>query len=142
MAKLEFDFPALDTLKKHLDEIGGDALDKAVKKALTESNELISSQLEAAIQPHRKTGRVESSLRKKADIEKTGTEYSMHVGFNISEGGLPSIFLMYGTTVHGQPHIQPDRKLYNAIYGNATKQKIQQLHAKAFRDMINEVMKE
>lgn len=51
----------------------------------------------------------------------------MNVGFDITAGGtyngLPSIFLMYGTQLYGQPHIKPDRNLYNAVYGAATKKK-------------------
>jgi hypothetical protein len=48
---------------------------------------------------------------------------------------------MYGTKVHGQPHVKPDKNLYNAIYGNATKKRIQEIQANAFYSMIDEVMK-
>ena len=106
--KLEFDFPMLKKLQKQLEEIGGNALDVAVDKAITDSHAFVTNQLEDAIAPHQKTGRTERSLDKKADIIKAGTSYSADVGFHITEGGLPSIFLMYGTKVHGQPHITPD----------------------------------
>ena len=46
------------------------------------------------------------------------TKAYIKVGFNISKGGLASIFLMYGT-----PRMQPDKKLYNSIYGSSTKKK-------------------
>ena len=139
--KLEFDFPMLKKLQKQLEEIGGNALDEAVDKAITDSHAFVTKQLEDAIAPHQKTGRTERSLDKKADIIKTGTSYSADVGFHITEGGLPSIFLMYGTKVHGQPHISPDKKLYNAIYGTATKKKVQEIQAQAFFEMIEKVMK-
>ena len=139
--KLEFDFPMLKKLQKQLEEIGGNALDEAVDKAITDSHAFVTKQLEDAIAPHQKTGRTERYLDKKADIIKTGTSYSADVGFHITEGGLPSIFLMYGTKVHGQPHIAPDKKLYNAIYGTATKEKVKEIQAQAFFETIEKVMK-
>jgi hypothetical protein len=48
--------------------------------------------------------------------------------------------MMYGTQVHGQPHVTPDKALYDAIYGNATKKRIQEIQANAFYSMIDEVM--
>ena len=144
--KLEFDFPMLNKLQKQLEEIGGTALDEAVDKAISESHAFVTKQLEDAIASHKEPGKTEPgkterSLDKKADIIKTGTSYSSDVGFHITEGGLPSIFLMYGTKVHGQPHITPDKKLYNAIYGTATKKKVQEIQAQAFFETIEKVMK-
>lgn len=142
MSKLELDFPMLDILQKKLETIGGDALDRAVETALQKSNAYISQQLEEAMAKHNRTGKAEGTLLKQTEVLKTGTEYSANTGFDISAGGLPSIFLMYGTTVHGQPHISPDVNLYNAIYGTATKKIIQEIQANAFYGMLDEVMKE
>lgn len=139
--RVEFDFPMFDKLKKQLDEIGGNALDIAVEKALIESHNYVTQQLEAAISPHRRTGKTAGTLDKIPDVIKDGTTYYTDVGFDIGKGGLPSIFLMYGTTVHGQPHIAPDRNLFDAIYGNATKKKIQEIQENAFFKVIDEVMK-
>lgn len=139
--KLELDFPMFEQLKKKLEEISGDALDRAVTDALEKSNAFVSQQLEEAIAPHRRTGRTESTLLKDTNVIKAGTEYSADTGFSIRGGGLPSIFLMYGTKLHGQPHIKPDKKLYNAIFGTTTKKRIQEIQAAAFFEMIDEVMK-
>lgn len=139
--KLELNFPMLDKLTKQLQEIEGNALDRAVEKALEDSNAFVASQLDAAIKPHHRTGKTENSLLKDTEVKKNGTEYSANTGFKISDGGLASIFLMYGTKVHGQPHVSPDKKLYNAIFGAATKKKIQEIQAQAFFKMIDEVMK-
>lgn len=137
--KLELDFPMLETLQRKLEEVDG-ALDSAVTTALEDSNALIAQQLEAAMSKHRRTGKTQSTILKNTDVLKANTEYSANTGFKISEGGLPSIFLMYGTTVHGQPHIQPDIELYNAIYGADTRKKIQEIQANAFFKTIDEVM--
>jgi len=141
MARVEFDFPMFDALKKKLEDIGGNALDEAVEDALTQSHAYVTAQLENAIAPHRRSGKVQSSLDKVPEVIKTGTEYYTDVGFDINEGGLPSIFLMYGTKVHGQPHVQPDVALFNAIYGAATKKKVSQIQEQAFFKHIDEVMK-
>ena len=53
-----------------------------------------------AITPHNETKRTEKALKKEAEIEWAGTLASVKVGFSISEGGLASIFLMYGTQSH------------------------------------------
>ena len=49
--KLEIDFPMFDELKKKLEAIEGNALDRAVTKALEESNAFIAAQLDEAMQP-------------------------------------------------------------------------------------------
>lgn len=136
------DFPLYDTLKARLDEVGGDATKKAVESALKKSHDFATDQLASAMIPHNKTNTVSDSLSRDSQIEWTGTEASIKVGFDINKGGLPSIFLMYGTQVHGQPHVTPDRKLYDALYGPTTKKQIQKIQEEAFFETIEKVMKE
>lgn len=138
--RVSFEFPMFDTLRKQLEEIGGNALDNAVETALIESHKFVTNQLEAAIKPYHRTGKTESTLDRVPEVVKAGTEYYTDVGFDINAGGLPSIFLMYGTQVHGQPHIQPDRNLFNAIYGSATKKRVAEIQEQAFFKTIEEVM--
>lgn len=139
--KLSLDFPMFDHLKKQLEKVGGNALTTAVDKALTESARFTDKELEKAIAPHRKTGRTEKSLEGDSRTEWSGTTASIDVGFDISDGGLPSIFLMYGTKVHGQPHVAPDRKLYDAIYGSKVKKQIQKIQEEAFFSIASEVIR-
>lgn len=141
-AKLKLDFPMYDQLKSRLDEIGGNATKKAVESALEKSADFANNQLASAMIPHNKSNKVSDSLSRNPQVEWTGTEATIKVGFNISEGGLPSIFLMYGTQLFGQPHVKPDRKLYNALYGSTTKKQIQKIQEEAFFETIKEVMKE
>lgn len=140
--KLTLDFPLYDTLKARLDEVGGDATKKAVESALEKSHDFATKQLASAMIPHNKTNTVSDSLSRDSQVEWTGTEAFIKVGFNIAEGGLPSIFLMYGTKVHGQPHVTPDRKLYDALYGATAKKQIQKIQEDAFFEAIEKVMKE
>ena len=87
--------------------------------------------MQSTIAPHRRTGDTEESLKRNADVTWIGTAAEVEVGFDIDNGGLPSVFLMYGT-----PKMKPDRKLYNAIYGAKTKKEIAELQEKEFRKCI------
>ena len=139
--RLSLDFPMFDHLKEQLEKAGGNALKTAVDKALRESVEYTDKELMNAMAPHRKTGTVEKSLDSKPDwVMWSGTMASMEVGFNLYDGGLPSLFLMYGTKVHGQPHVEPDRKLYNALYGSKVKRQIQKIQENAFRSIAEQVI--
>lgn len=139
--KITIDFNGYNILKNKLDEIGGKATERAVESALKASHAVATKKLAAAISPHKETGRTERSLDERPVVEWTGAEASIKVGFHITDGGLPSIFLMYGTKLHGQPHITPDRNLYNAIYGAQTKKEIQKIQEEAFAKVIERVMK-
>ncbi|MDE5737993.1 MAG: hypothetical protein K2H93_06490 [Oscillospiraceae bacterium] len=104
--RLTIEFNAYDVLQRKLKAIDGNAKQTA-ENALKASHNYVTKKLETAIKPHRKTGETESSLRKTPIIEWTGDMVAeAKVGFHISDGGLPSIFLMYGT-----PSIEPDNNL-------------------------------
>ncbi|MBD5142996.1 MAG: hypothetical protein HDT22_05205 [Ruminococcus sp.] len=93
--------------------------------------------METAIKPHKKTGETESSLRKTPIIEWTGDMVAeAKVGFHISAGGLPSIFLMYGT-----PSIEPDNNLKEAIYGTNTRKEIKKIQREVYEKSIERAMK-
>lgn len=139
--KITIEFNGYNVLKNKLDQIGGKATERAVESALRASHAAATKKLATAIAPHSDTGKTERSLDEKPVVEWTGTEASINVGFHITDGGLPSIFLMYGTKLHGQPHITPDRNLYNAIYGAQTKKEIQKIQEEAFTKVIERVMK-
>lgn len=114
-----------------LKEVAGDCLKFIPKK--------INPDLSKAIAKHERTGRTAKSLVTGQAPEWLGDIGQIQVGFNISNGGLPSIFLMYGTARHTpanqygtpknpdakeNPGIEADKKLFNAIYGKATQREI------------------
>lgn len=140
--KISIDFSALDGIKKQLDALGGNATKQAVDAALQESQKLIADQVSAAMSAHDFTGKTKKSIVIGEPVEWTADTASVAVGFDITDGGLPSIFLMYGTKLHGQPHIKPDRNLYNAVYGPQTRKKILEIQKKAFNDTLQGVMNE
>lgn len=130
MAKLGLEFDGFEKLIQKLEEVEG-AAEQATEKALVATHGFVTQNLQTAITPHRRTGETERSLQRNADVTWIGTTAEVEVGFDIENGGLPSVFLMYGT-----PKMKPDRKLYNAIYGAKTKKEIAELQEKEFRKCI------
>ena len=111
-----------------LDTLSKTGLDEAVKAALLESKQLVTQQLETEMQRHNRTGITIGSLDTEQKVYVQGFEYSVSVGFHISQGGLASIFLMYGT-----PKQAPDTQLYNAVFGKATQRKIRDIQHTAVK---------
>ena len=71
----------------------------------------------------------------KLRVEWSGTKAFVDVGFDIQNGGLASIFLMYGT-----PRMKKDTKLYNDIYGKKTRDEIRALQEEIFRKKMDGIM--
>lgn len=139
-AKLTVEFTGYETLKKQLDEIGGNATKRAVESALKASQQIVARQVDAAMIHHTETGETKKSIVKNNSVEWTGDTAAVDVGFDIAGGGLASIFLMYGTKLHGQPHITPDRNLYNAVYGAKTRKEIKKIQEETFFKVIERTM--
>lgn len=130
MAKLKIEFDGFDETINRLKDLGGNV--KVVsEKALKDSHAYVTPKLHAEMQKHKQTGETESSIVDTAKVEWAGSVGSVKVGFDISNGGLPSIFLMYGT-----PRMPKDQKLYNAIYGKATQDEIKGIQQDVFLDEI------
>lgn len=108
---------------------------ETVTDALQEAGQFVTEQARAAIQPHGRTGKTEASLRENPTVEWTGTEAAVNVGFDINNGGLPSIFLMHGT-----PRMRKDTNLYNAFYGAQTQKKIEQIERDALNTAVEKAM--
>ena len=141
--KMSIQFDGLEVYRKQLEQLGGgQAVKRAFDEALKDSQKLIAEKVTAAMSPHNNTGKVKRSIITHDPPEWTGDTGAVNVGFDIMGGGLPSIFLMYGTQLYGQPHIQPDRNLYNAVYGAAVRKQIREIQEKAFSQVLNEVMNE
>lgn len=138
--KLRIDFKGVDEYIEKLKQLGGNAVNVAVENALKESQALVAQKCAAAMTPHRKTGRTAASIITDAPVEWTGETAKIPVGFDIENGGLASIFLMHGTTVNGQPHMERDEDLYNAVYGAETKREVRKLQKEAFDKVLEEVM--
>lgn len=117
------------------------------EKALKKTHEIITKKAENAITPHNQTHQTEKTLRKEAEIEWEGTLASVKTGFSISEGGLASIFLMYGTQSHAVSNqygrnlgiaeeTKKDAKMYSAFFGSATRKEVTEAQKEIFYNEI------
>lgn len=111
--KLKFEFDGFDDVIKRLTDLEGDVKGTA-EKALKECHREVTKDALEAIKPHKDTGVTEKSLYTEAKVEWAGTQASVPVGFSIREGGLASIFLMYGTP-RKDPPMKKDPNLFNAL---------------------------
>lgn len=120
MAKMSIEFVGFDELIEkftRLDKKSKDIAEEALKKGheiMTAKAEASESQYPA--RGHYATGSTARSLQKDAKITWNGTEASVDVGFNIKHGGLPSIFMMYGT-----PRYMKVQSMYDAFYSSQVK---------------------
>lgn len=130
MSKFNVEIDGFDEVIARLNELECD-VKKVTEKALRGTHSHVTEKLKKAIKPHKQTGVTESSLKKDAEINWSGSAAKVNVGFDISKGGLPSIFLLYGT-----PRTKKDPKLYAALYGKKTKQEIKEIQEDAFYDAI------
>lgn len=128
--KIGLEFKGWDEVIANFEHAGGD-IKQATEAALKASKQVITPGARAAIARHRRTGRTEASLDTNMNVEWDGFTASIDVGFHIRQGGLPSIFLMYGT-----PRVAPDKTLYNSIYGPRIKKQV----AKIQEDAVNKVI--
>lgn len=128
--KIGLQFEGFDELAAQFEQLGGD-LRSATENALKASKQAVTPGIDQAINKHRLTGDTERSLDKKIRVKWEGTTASIDIGFHISQGGLPSVFLMYGT-----PRVKKDTKLYNSIYGSKVKKQIAEVQKEVFQKMI------
>lgn len=126
---------------ERLDKLGGD-IKGVVDKILQDAHATVTSEVEAAMMKHNKSGDTSRSILRDSKVQWTGTTASINVGFDISNGGLPSIFLMYGTPKHepGHPGTDADKVLYDAIYGKRQARNLREMSIKAMEEAIKKRM--
>lgn len=133
MPKMKLEFDGLDALTERLTKLGGDTK-KTAEDALKKSKRYVHKELGSAMDKHNKTYATIKSLDSDSGVEWAGDIGTIHVGFNIHEGGLASIFLMYGT-----PRMKKDQNLYNAIYGTATRAQVQKIQEDTFYEALRKL---
>ncbi len=138
--KLTINFKGFEEYYEKLDRLGAN-LGKVTEKALQESYDFMTPNIEEAIQPHHLTGDTEKSLQKKSKVEWDGVTAYIRVGFSIREGGLASIFLMYGTPKNSPSHMDADRQLYDSVYGENTRKKVKKLQKEIFDEELRKAMR-
>lgn len=142
MAKLKFEGNVFAGLLEKLDKLGGD-VDKAIEESLEASAEIVQKNVEAEMRKHKRTGNTERTIIKNQKVKKSGTVSSIRVGFDLPKG-LTSIFLMYGTPRRKpeKGQLDPDKKLYNAIYGSKVKKEIREKQSEIISKAIRKRMED
>lgn len=125
---LEFD--GVEQLIEKLENLGG-SVEETTEKALIATHAHVTPGVEDAITPHYFSGATEESIKRSPKIIKEGAKMAVPVGFSISQGGIASIFLMYGT-----PKMNPDNKVYNAIMGAKVRKEVAEIQADIFAEAI------
>ena len=109
MAKntMKLDLNGFKELLERFQKAGGN-IDAAAEKALTESAKPFMEDLKTGIKKHHRTGLTEASLKVPTQIEREGNRLTLNVGFDLGKGGLPALFLEFGTPrMKADPFIQP-----------------------------------
>lgn len=132
--KIGLQFEGWDTLFEKLDELEGD-VQSIAEEALEAAQSHIAPKLQKDMAKHRRTGQTEASIICGEKARWRGTTAEIDVGFRIRDGGLASVFLMYGT-----PRVEKDRKLYNDIYGTKTRKEIAALQQEILNNAIRKRM--
>ena len=130
--KFGIQFDGFTELMENLDRLNGD-LKNVAEDCLTVAHTTITPNLHTEMSRHKLTGETEKSIVDKSVVKWEGTTASVDVGFKIRNGGLPSIFLMYGT-----PKMAKDTKLYNSIYGAKVKKEIAKKQEEILQNAISQ----
>jgi len=127
--KATIEIYGISDLLKKLEKAGGD-LESAITKAVEKSIEIPKQDMMNFMAQHHKTGGTEESFTVTPIKWKDGLA-SVQVGFSVRKGGLPAIFLNYGT-----PKIQPSFFIQHAVDDNIDA--IHEIH----RNTLEEILKE
>lgn len=147
-------FDGFTELAQELEKLSGNLQD-AIEESLGVIPEIVNPKLKSAIEKHEESGRTAKSLVEKPKVEWDGLKASISVGFDIDEGGLASIFLMYGTAKHapsnqygkpkksspGMSYTEQDKELYDAIYSKQTQKQISEKQQEMFTKAIEKAWK-
>lgn len=126
-------FDGWTDMASKLEELAGRSfLRETTEKALKKSQKHVTTEIQAAMTKHHRTGRTEGAIHTTNEVLWDGNTASAPIGFDFPEG-LASIFLMYGT-----PRMKKDTQLYNAIYGTKMKKEIGTIQHDIFANAIAE----
>ncbi|MCQ2978213.1 MAG: hypothetical protein MJ245_00245 [Clostridia bacterium] len=131
--KTYIEFEGFEEVVARLTKLEGN-VKATTEKALKETHKIITAKAAEAIQPHKLTGLTEQSLKRQANIQWAGTLASVETGFSIRQGGLASIFLMYGT-----PRMKKDQKMYNAFWSKQTQDEVKRVQEEIFYEEIRKL---
>lgn len=130
-SKYAFRFDEMADIADRIEKAGGNIKD-AADKALRDTHDYITPQLSTGIARHVATGDTQDSLVRQQTVTWINPlKAQVNIGFDLTEGGWPSIFLMWGT-----PKMAPDTKLRKAAFGPALRRKVAEIQRDAMQAFL------
>lgn len=119
--KMGIEFEGFDEVISKMNTLNGN-VKEITNKGLIETHKIITQKAGVAVQKNNlpakgkySTGQTAKALKKDANIQWNGAVGSVPVGFSISQGGLASIFMIYGT-----PRYMKNQKMYDTFWSKKT----------------------
>lgn len=138
--KMGIEFEGFDEAVKRLEKLEGDVR-TVTEKALKQTHKIVTGYAEESAQKSNlpakgkySKGDTLNSLKREASVEWSGTEAKVPVGFDISKGGLASIFMIYGT-----PRYMKNKKMYDAFWSNKTHTEVLKAQEDVFYEEIGKL---
>jgi len=133
-SKFAFNFREFAELAERIERAGG-KLEDVCEEALLATHDLITPQLSAGIARHVQTGETQGSLERAPRVEWiTPLKAQVNIGFDLADGGWPSIFLMWGT-----PKMKPDTALKNAAFGPKIRRQVAEVQRETMEAVLREL---
>jgi len=135
-SKFAFRFDEMKVLAAKIEAAGADLQD-AADEALKATHDYITPQLSSGIAGHVQSGDTRDSLEKTPQVTwKSPLLAQVNIGFNLADGGWPSIFLMWGT-----PKMKPDMSLQRAAFGPKIKREVARIQKEAMEAYLRKVLR-
>ena len=135
-SKYSLNFKEFEDLAHRLEDMGGD-LQKTCDAALVATHEYITPQLASGIARHNLSGNTGKSLENSPHVVwETPTKAKVSIGFNLAEGGVPSIFLMWGTPKRKASEMPVDIAFKNSAFGPKVKREVAKLQREALEAAV------
>lgn len=140
-SKYSLNFAEFENLAHKIEEMGGN-LHEAVDEALHSTHELITPKLAANIARHNSSGNTAESLDKApAVVWESPLKAKVNIGFDLTNGGAPSVFLMWGTPRRKASEMPVDKALRNAAFGPAIRREVAQLQREALEAYLQKYLR-
>lgn len=135
-SKYAFRFDEMLSLADRIEKAGGD-LQQAADKALRDTHDYITPQLSTGIARHTGgSGDTEESLVRSPKVEWiTPLKAQVNIGFDLEDGGWPSIFLMWGTPKRAS-EMPVDIELRKAAFGPAVRREVAKIQKAALEAVL------
>lgn len=140
-SKFAFRFDEMEDLAAKIEKMGG-SLQAAVDDALRKTHDFITPKLDAGIARHHASGDTEESLVESPSIVwESPLLAKVSIGFDLKDGGLPSIFLMWGTPRRKASNMPVDKALKNAAFGPAVKREVAKIQREALEACLQKILR-